>query len=116
VVDIEERALRALEEDIRALPAAIAENVPDRVDERENAIGNRREFVADRGGSNLRLAKASAQRIVMDEQTIDLVSERGRIGQIGHADRTPTDLVLVGRPDALLGRADLRAGRRGAFA
>ena len=43
----------------------------------------------------------------MGQKAIDLVVQRIRIGEIHQADRTPRDLVLVSRPDAALGGADL---------
>jgi hypothetical protein len=53
---------------------------------------------------------------VVDEEPLDLLRQRGKIGEVGEADRTAPDLVLVGRPDAPARRADLRAGRRPALA
>ena len=47
------------------------------------------------------------QRIVMREQLLDLRFQRRWVGQIDHADRAPADLVLIGRADAALGRAEL---------
>ena len=53
-------------------------------------------------------AHAAPQRIVVGEQTLDLVVEHLRLGEVHEPDRAPRDLVLVGRADAALGRADLR--------
>ena len=64
---------------------------------------------------NLRLAEAAAQRVVVHEDAIDLVAERRRVAQILHADGAAADLVLVCRPDAAAGSADL-AGAGGFLA
>ena len=57
--------------------------------------------------------------MVVGQQTLDLVVERIGLGEVHEPDRSPRDLVLVGRADAAFGRADLRpaapptlAGRR----
>ena len=44
------------------------------------------------------------------EQPIDLFRQGLQVGQIHQADGAPSGLVLVGRADAALGRADLGAG------
>jgi hypothetical protein len=50
----------------------------------------------------------------MRQQTIDLVRQRGKIGEIHQPDRAAADLVLVGRADAAPGGAD-RGDRIGRF-
>src|SRR6185437_6084130 len=50
-------------------------------------------------------AHAAAQRIVVREQPLDLLRQRGRVLQIDGADRTAANLVFVSRADAALGRA-----------
>ena len=42
----------------------------------------------------------------MGKDALDLGLEARQILQIHDADRAPADLVLIGRPDAALGRAD----------
>ena len=54
--------------------------------------------------------------VVMREQALDLVVERIGLGEVHQPDRAPADLVLVGRADAALGRADLDAVRVADFA
>ena len=63
----------------------------------------------DRVMRDFGMAETAAQRIVMRQQPVDLERQRVRIRQIHDPDRAPPDLVLIGRPDAAAGRADLRA-------
>ena len=51
------------------------------------------------------------KRVVVGEQTFDLVVERLRFGEVHQPDRAAGHLVLVSRPDAALGRADLGSAR-----
>jgi hypothetical protein len=53
---------------------------------------------------------AAAQGIVMRKQPVDLSPQRRQIRQIHEADGAAADLVLVGRADAALGRADAGCG------
>ena len=101
---------RALEQD--ALLAALpVEKRPDRVDERPDALGDARQLFVDGGGIDLGLAQAPPQRVVMDEQAVDLGAQGARVGEVHDPDGAPADLVLVGRANAALRRADLGAGR-----
>jgi hypothetical protein len=49
----------------------------------------------------------------MGEDALDLGLEARQVLQIHHADRASADLVLIGRPDATLGRADAAGAGRG---
>ena len=56
------------------------------------------------------MTEPAAQRIVVRQQPVDLDRQGFQACQIHHPDRPPSDLVLVGRPDAAARRADLGAG------
>src|SRR5438477_9682951 len=45
----------------------------------------------------------------MRQQAVDLFTKRAKIGEVHQPDRAASDLVLIGRPDAALGRADAGA-------
>ena len=49
---------------------------------------------------------AAQQRIVGQEQVIEAIGERTRIGQVAQPHGASPDLVLVGRADAAAGGAD----------
>ena len=66
VVDVEQRALRALEQDALALAPLAVEQRPDRVDVRQHLAARSRASSAQSCvGGDLRLAEAAAQRIVV---------------------------------------------------
>ena len=60
-----------------------------------------------------RLAETLAQRVVVDEQAVDLGAEVLQVAQILHTDGAAADLVLVGRTDAAPRGADLLAAGAG---
>ena len=57
-------------------------------------------------------AVAAPERIVVRQQPVDLARQARRIGEIDDADGAAADLVLIGRADAALGRADRLGGVR----
>ena len=107
MVDVEQRALRAFEQNALALAAPFVEQRPDRVHVgqhlRRHGGQVRRSSVR---GSNSAHAKTAAQRIVVRQQAIDLAVEHLQVGEIHQADGAPADLVFVGRADAAAGGAD----------
>ena len=113
MVDIEQRALRALEQDALAGAPLRIEQRPDRVGEGQHLGGDRLELVEQLAAVDLGDAEPAAQRVVMREQPLDLGLQDRRILQVDDADGAAADLVLIGRADAALGRADLEAGIRG---
>ncbi len=115
MVDVEQRALRALEQDALAGAARDIEQVPGHVHEGQDFRRDLRELGEQRLLGELRLAEAAAQRVVVHEDAIDLGAERRRVAQVLHADGAAADLVLVGGADAAAGRADL-AGAGGFLA
>ena len=107
MVDVEQRALRALEQDALAGLALAVEQVPGHIHERQDLGRDLRELAHQLLFGDLRLAKPAAQRVVVHEDAVDLGPERGQVAQVLHADGAPADLVLVGGPDAAAGGADL---------
>ena len=113
MVDIEQGALRALEQDALALAPRQIEQRPHRVDVGENLRRDLGELSAQIVGRDLGLAEPAAKRIVVGEDALDLRLERRQILEVHHPDGAPADLVLVSRADAALGRADAPFARGG---
>ena len=113
MIDVEQRPLRAFEQDALALAALGVEQRPHRVDIGQDLRRDLAELAAQLVGGNLRLAQAPAQRIVMAEDALDLGLERRQVLEVHHPDGAPSDLVLIGRADAALGGADPAVARRG---
>ncbi len=100
VIDVEQGALRAFEQNALALAPLLVEQRPHRVDIRQHA---RRDFLKlplHGIDADLRHAQPAAQRVVVRQQPLDLAPERARVGKVHDTDRAPTHLVLVGRADA----------------
>ncbi len=106
VVDVEQRALRALEQDAPALAPLFVEQRPHRVHVGQHLGRHRGELVVERARRDLVHAEPAAQRIVMRQQAVDLAVEHLQIGKIHQPDRAAADLVLIGRADAAAGGAD----------
>ena len=120
VVDVEQHALRALEQDAPAGAPRFVEVAPDRAGEGQHEIGDRGEVAAEALAVDRRLAEAGAERVVVGAQAVELGVEFVQMGKVADADRAAADLVLIGRADAAAGGADLararwrpRAARRG---
>ena len=101
MVDVEERPLRAFEQDALSRAPRLVEPPPRRADERQD-LGRdlRQRRRSERGPSISGVADAAAQRVVMGEQPVDLAAAGCRIGEIDDADGAAADLVLVRRTDA----------------
>ncbi|CEG09254.1 hypothetical protein BN961_02678 [Afipia felis] len=106
MIDIEQRALRTLEQDALALAALVVEQIPDRIRIRQHLRRDFREFFQDQTRIDLRKRKTPSQRIVVRQQPLDLVRQGLRIGEIHQADRAAADLVFIGGADAALGGTD----------
>ena len=113
MVDVEQRALRALEQDALARPAQVLEQRPGPVHIGQDVRRDVLQLGADRLRLDLFEAEAPAQGVVMGEQALDLGVERREIGEVHDADGAAADLVLIGGADAALGRADLGPGGGG---
>src|SRR5205085_12147711 len=109
VIDVVQPGLWALEQYPLALAPLAAEQRPDGVHEWQHLRGDTHEVVVDGSARYLGQAEAAPQRVVMCEQSVDLAAQAFEIGEIHQADRAAPDLVLVGRTDAALGRADALA-------
>ena len=108
VVDVEHGALRALEQDAAAGALQLGQPQPDRLGERQQARARSRPAARSRSSRVDRLdAEAAAQRVVVQQQLVELGVERRRVGEVADADGAARHLVLVGRADAAAGGADL---------
>jgi len=110
VVDVEQRALRALEQNAFTLAPLGVEQRPYRIHIRQHLRRDRSEMLVDRGAIELGHAETAAQRIVMRQQAVDLGRQRRQIGEIHEADGAAADFVFVSRTDAALGGADAGLG------
>ncbi len=110
VIDVEQRALRAFEQNTLTLAPLDVEQRPDRIHVRQNLRRDRGEILVDRRTVEFRKPEATAQRIVMGKQPLDLWRQRRQIGQIHEPNGAPADFILISRADAAFGGAD--AGRR----
>ena len=113
VVDVEQRPLRAFEQDALALAALGVEQRPHCVQVRQNLRRDLGELVAEIVGRDFRLAESAAKRIVMGEDALDLRLQTRQVLQIHNPDRASAYLVLVCRTNAALGGADTPLAGRG---
>ena len=107
MIDIEQHALRALEQDLGARAADLLEALPHRLGKAQHEGRDFAQFLEQRGAVHRRLAEACAQRVVVGAEAVKLGFERVEMRQIANADRAAADLVLVSRADAAPGGADL---------
>ena len=115
VVDVEQHALRAFEQDAAAGAARFVEVAPHRAGEGQHEIGDRGEVAAEALAVDRRLAEAGAERVVVGAEAVELRVEFAQMSEVADADRAAADLVLIGRADAAAGGADL-ARAAGVFA
>ena len=108
MVDVEQRALRALEQDAFALAPLGVKQRPHRIHVGQHLRRQRGEIIVNRGGRYFGESIAAAQRIVMRQQAVDLGQKRRQIAEIHEADGAAADLVFVSRADAAFGGADTR--------
>ena len=85
MVDVEQRALRAFEQDALALAALLVEQRPHRIHVGQHLRRDRCELVVDRARRDLVHAEPAAQRVVMRQQPLDLAvrASAGRRGPSG---------------------------------
>ena len=112
VIDVEQHALRALEQDPFAGEPGFVERLPDRAGEAKHEFGDLAEIALESGPVDRRLAEAGTQRIVMCAQAVELWPELAEMGEIADPDRAAADLVLISRTDAATGGADLALAAR----
>src|SRR4051794_256843 len=107
MIDIEQDALRALEQNAAAALKGRIEIAPDRTGEGQNEIGDFPEIVKQPLSVYRRLVEAGTKRIVMRTQPIEHRSEIVELGEVANADCASADLVLIGGADAAAGGTDL---------
>ncbi len=113
MVDVEQRALRAFEDQRLAALAHRMDAFGDIGDHRHELRRERERFIARLLERHFGLLEILRQHeVVIVEQLRELRREAVRVEQVLHADRAPRDLVLVGGADAAAGRADLVARGR----
>ena len=115
MIDIEQDALRAFEQDALALRLGRVEREPDGLGIRQDEVGDFAQFRHQGVAVNRRFAETGAQSVVMRGQTVDLRAEIVEMGEVADADGATADLVLISRADAATGSADL-ARAAGIFA
>jgi hypothetical protein len=112
VIDVEQHALRAFEQDAASARPRLVQRQPDRPREGQHEPGNLAQVRLQRLAIDRRFPEARAQRVVMRAQAIELRIEPVDMGEVADADRAAADLVLISRADAAPGGADLALARR----
>jgi hypothetical protein len=108
VVEVEQRRLRALEEDGPALRQVAVEDERGVHDPRAVPLPERREVRHDTLPVDVRpAARATQDLLVVPARLRQLVREGGGPEEVPHRDPAPAGLVFVRRPDAPQRRADL---------
>ena len=107
VVDVQQCALRALEQDARAALAVLVEDFPNPVDIGNDRVRNRAQLLHQRLVRDFVIAEATAKRVVMGQQPVDFRRQRFHVLQVHRPDRATADLVLIGGADAAPRRTDL---------
>ena len=115
MIDIEQRALCALEQNPFAFAAFLIEQIPHRIRERQNSRRNLNQLFQNIRAVNFLQIEPAPQRIVMRQRAVDLVRQRLQIGEVHQADRAAADFIFVSRTDAALRSAD-RVRAAGGFA
>jgi len=113
VIDVEETALRAFEQNLAAVATLFFQHAPRRLGVGQNFRRDRDQLRLQRSGIDIGELQPRTERRVMREQAIDLPIQRIGIGEIVDANGAAADLILVGRADAAAGGADARAARGG---
>ncbi|MBA7633276.1 hypothetical protein ES703_40838 [subsurface metagenome] len=106
VVDVEQCALRALEQDALALAALDVEQPPHRIGIGQQFRRHRHQLSQDHAAIEFRQLHATAQRVVMRQQTFDLVRQGLVVREVHQADGAAAHLVFIGRADAAARGAD----------
>ena len=109
MVEVEQGALRALEEDVLATaqrrldqPGRVVEVVAQAVAPGEGRVDER----VDLEG---RPAHPGEDQVLVRQHALDPLAQDRRVEQVLHAQPEPPRAVAVGRPDPAAGRADLGA-------
>ena len=112
MVDVQQRALGALEQHAATGLYEFVQQQPRGTGEGQDLGRDGLQFSQDRSAVHIRQAQAPAQRFVMGQQALDLGLQRLTVRKVGDPDGPATDFILIGRPDAAPGGADLLQRRR----
>src|SRR5574338_279265 len=107
MVDVEQHALRALEQDPASTPLGRVGIAPHGLGEWQDEIGDLGEVIPQAFTVDRRLAEAGAKGVMMRAQAVEQRLQFPKVSDVANADSAAADLVLVGRTDAATGGADL---------
>ena len=114
VVNIQQRALRALKQNVGAGAAQFGEAFVHRAHHLHQRVAVRQDKVkVGAPVPGFGAVIALQQKVVVLRQRLQFAGEAVGVGDIGQPQRAPRRLVFVGRADALAGRADGAAAARG---
>ena len=109
MIDIEQCALGALEQDALAGTPLLVEEVPGDIHEGQELWCDLNKFPHQVVGGNLRFRETAAQGVVVCEDALNFRAERIEGFEILHSDGAAPDLVFIGRSDAASGGANFAA-------
>ena len=109
VVDVEQRALAALEEHDLVLVESLVQHERSVGDVGLKDVGECKKRINDLVDlERAAVVDLDEHLVLARERTLDLLAQDRRVEEVLHADAEAGDLVAVGRADAAAGRADLR--------
>ena len=111
MINVEQNALRAFEQNALAGLAHVIKQAPHRIEIGQHRLAHCHQFFENFCGIQLRLAKPSEQCVVMHEQPFHLATQGLGIGQIARTNGAAANLVFIGWPDAPARRANLGRAR-----
>ena len=108
MVDVQVGSLCALKQDALALVLRVMKMAHCIADEGCQSLGERlcpghERVIRDGVG----LVPVAEDAVLLGQSTLDVATEAREVEECASADTPPSDLVLIGRTDALLCRADL---------
>ena len=112
MIDVEQHALRAFEQDAPSAQARFIERDPDWPGELEDEVGDLAQIALQSRAIDAGPTEAGAKGIVMGADAIELRAELAEMGKVADADRAAADLVFISGADAASGRADPAGPRR----
>ena len=107
MIDIEQHALRALEQYPPSAPPGLVEVAPHRPRERQDEVRDFGEVVLEPLTIDRWLVEPGAQRVMVRAQAVEQGIDRVEMGEVADADGAAADLVFVSGSNALAGGADL---------
>ena len=112
MIDVEQRALRALEEHALGVAQRLVDGARRVREQARDAVGGREDRVDHLVDARHRAAQREDGGLPDGERALDAAPQGRGIAQEAGADAAASCLVLVRGPDAALGRPDLAAARR----